>query len=130
MAVVKFDRLAFGRSLRRQVRANMNRATEYAVREVKQTLLGAPVPSRPGEPPRVVTGRHRRSIRRKPAKIIRGDVVGFYGSRGVKYARRLEYGFVGTTSDGRAVRQEPRPYLRPILRSKKRQIARIIATGK
>ena len=50
-----------------------------------------------------------------------------YVGTNVKYARRLEYGFVGRDKLGRNYNQAAQPYLRPGYESQKSRIARIIA---
>lgn len=72
-------------------------------------------PSKPGEPPKVITGALRSNVSHE-VKATRRQVTAAIGVRkgaADKYARRLELGFVGTDKAGRNVNQPPRPYLRP-----------------
>lgn len=81
-------------------------------------------PSKPGEPPKKVTGGLFDSIF---AKVIRLDraVVGIVGSN-MKYARRLELGFVGRDSRGRLYAQAPRPYLRRAISENRDRLRKIL----
>lgn len=81
-------------------------------------------PSRPGDPPRVVTSRLKNSITHEVERDGK-DIVGRVGSD-VPYARRLELGFTGPDSLGRPISTAPRPYLRPGLKNRLRQIAQIL----
>lgn len=62
------------------------------------------------------TGTLRRGItiteQRKAGRDVR---VAVGVSKGVPYARRIEYGFSGKDARGRTYNQPPRPYLRPAL---------------
>lgn len=69
-------------------------------------------PSKPGEPPKKVTGRFFRSVNYRVAKDANGDVVGLVGSD-VPYQPRLELGYAGTDSLGRKYHTAPRPSFRP-----------------
>ncbi len=69
-------------------------------------------PSKPGEPPKKVSGRLFRSVSYRVAKDADGNAVGLVGSN-VPYEPRLELGFAGTDSLGRKYRQAPRPAFRP-----------------
>lgn len=102
--------------------------------------------SAPGQPPAVDTGRLRASISSNwsgsgmakgkvsgQAKTNDGvgqpankylQLVGVVGTN-VEYARRLEFGFVGTDSRGREINQAPRPYLRPALHKNEKKIAKM-----
>jgi HK97 gp10 family phage protein len=67
-----------------------------------------------------------------PAK--QGDGLSPHGQKdevwigtNVKYARRIEYGFVGKDKLGRNYNQAAQPYLRPAVEQQKDRIARIIA---
>lgn len=67
-------------------------------------------PSKPGEPPKKLSNRLFASIAYEVIRQPRA-VIGVVGTN-VKYARRLELGFMGTDRAGRKVYQAPRPYLR------------------
>lgn len=82
-------------------------------------------PSREGEPPKQVTSNLN-------SKILLGDVEK-HGNvlvapilAGTEYARRLEFGFVGTDAKGRRYSQGPRPFLRPALERVRPRLAEII----
>lgn len=84
-------------------------------------------PSAPGEPPKKVTARLFNSIASRVERQGK-QVIGIVGSA-LKYARRLELGFVGRDSLGRNVDQAPRPYLRPGLTMSLQRIKKIIGGG-
>ncbi|MDG6245080.1 MAG: HK97 gp10 family phage protein [Methanolobus sp.] len=70
-----------------------------------------------GEFPHRVTGNLFRNIAAvSPVRVHRSSnkVEVAVGST-MEYARRLEYGFVGTDKLGRHYNQQPRPFLRPAL---------------
>lgn len=81
--------------------------------------------TRAGKPPMQVTGTLKKSITWKLVATYR-TLSGLIGSN-VRYARRLEFGFVGTDALGRVVHQPPHPYLRPAILNNKKRIMRIIA---
>lgn len=103
---------------------------------IKQTLsisnFGGTQPSKPGDPPHAGTGMLRNSITflvdKRPDEVV-GTVGVARGLGANKYALRLELGFVGIDSLGRNVNQLPRPFLKPSLVKKKREI-RVILAGK
>lgn len=85
-------------------------------------------PSKPGEPPKVVTGTLRSNIGFEIQKSP-NEVIGLLGVRmgpADKYAMRLELGFTGTDSLGRGYDQKERPYLRAALEQNKNQIQQIL----
>jgi hypothetical protein len=106
----------------------MGMAVTLVQRDIKVSLnVGNPkgdAPSAPGEPPRKVSGRLFGSIF---VKVIRNasQVLGVVGTN-VKYARRLELGFVGKDALGRMFRQKPRPFIRPAFVRLRDQIKRIL----
>jgi hypothetical protein len=59
-------------------------------------------------------------------------VFGIRGTVGsaLEYARRQELGFFGTDSAGRSVKHEARPYLRPSILEKRREILNAIGRGR
>lgn len=61
------------------------------------------------------------SVKKSP-----GQVEVLVGST-AEYARRLEYGFVGTDKKGRRYNQQPRPFLRPALDENTDEIEKAIA---
>ena len=67
----------------------------------------------------VLTGTLRRSIHMED----QGSHAVTVGTD-VPYARRLEFGFVGTDSRGRTYHQSARPYLRPALDENKPEMVR------
>lgn len=91
-----------------------NNAAKLVASETKQKLTttthrkGTPTPSRPGEPPSLVTGTLRRSVKIVPAQSVGGTAfVAKVGPTAI-YARIQELG--GDT--GWSV-LPPRPYLQP-----------------
>lgn len=58
------------------------------------------------------TGNLRRSLHVGEPRVSGGEASITVGTN-VPYARRLEYGFVGTDKRGRRYNQPARPYLRP-----------------
>lgn len=84
------------------------------VKRVGSRLVGLD-PSRPGEPPKVLYGQLRRGMTHSVTRDHMGTRVRAEVGSTVKYARRLELGFVGTDSRGRNVSFAARPYLRPAL---------------
>jgi hypothetical protein len=106
----------------------MGQAVTLVQREIKVSLnVGNRTgenPSSPGEPPRKVSGRLFNSIF---AKVLRNgsQVIGVVGTN-VKYARRLELGFVGKDALGRVFRQLPRPFIRPAFLRLRDHIKRIL----
>jgi hypothetical protein len=82
-------------------------------------------PSLPGEPPKRVSGRLRDSVVATEPVDKNGDVVGYVGVN-MKYARRLELGFVGTDRKGRRFNQKPRPFIRPAIANNKAAIQKIL----
>ena len=84
-------------------------------------------PSKPGEPPHVLSGRLRMSIRYK-VKSTTHAVIGYVGTN-VEYARRLELGFFGTDSQGHNIQQEPRPFLRSTMLSNAVNIMKVFRMG-
>src|SRR5690606_2259671 len=84
-------------------------------------------PSKPGEPPHVLSGRLRQSITHQ-VEVGSNYVRGRVGTN-VEYARRLELGFIGTDAAGRNVNQAPRPFLRPTLAEERAEILRRIVRG-
>ena len=81
-------------------------------------------PSRPGEPPKVVTSRLRTSITHAVERTATA-IIGRIGSN-VPHARRLELGFFGADKKGRNINQAARPYLRPSLKERLSQVIRIL----
>ena len=84
-----------------------------AVRRTKGGYLRGLGPSVEGQPPHALSGRLRQSISHA---ILRETmrVIARIGTN-VRYAARLERGFIGTDSRGRNIHQGPRPFLRPAL---------------
>jgi hypothetical protein len=84
-------------------------------------------PSREGDPPHVLSGRLRLSLRARAGRV--GNRIEGRMGTDVVYARRLEYGFTGTDSLGRNVRQGPRPFLRRALLENEREIIEALTRG-
>jgi len=139
----------------------MTKAAQFCEGVAKQKVSRGNVdgknPSKPGEPPKTVTGTLRANIGHD-VKVTPDEVIGMVGVRkgpADKYARRLELGFHGvvkvpahvrtqTHAWGRPLRpprkvrvrayrytvhQAPRPYLRPTVTENKQQILKLIAGG-
>jgi len=95
-----------------------------ATRRLKSGRLIGLDPSQEGESPKVLYGRLKQSITHKVIRkkfIIRAQI-----GTNVKYARRLELGYLGLDKIGRLISQGPRPFLRPGLMENKSKIARLI----
>jgi len=104
---------AEGRKLVRRRKGRSKKASNYHV------------VSKPGEPPAVDTGKLRQSITYNVAFFGR-NIILRVGSN-MKYARRLEWGFMGRDSLGRNVKQLPRPWLYPAYRRRKQQIINLLS---
>lgn len=90
-------------------------AVLYLEGVVKRDISAGQPPSRPGQPPHVLTGRLRQSI----THDVRRDGSTFIGRVGtnVEYARHLELG---------TRKMAPRPYLRPALLRERKRLADIL----
>lgn len=84
-------------------------------------------PSKPGEPPHVLHGRLRQSIKWAITKI--GTKFSLKIGTNMEYGPRLEFGFVGRDSLGRNYSQAPRPFLRPSIREEFKKLGQMIAKG-
>lgn len=86
-------------------------------------------PSAVGTPPKIVTGTLQRNIigSSRGTRITLGIRK---GSPAEAYALRLEKGFVGIDSRGRAYSQGPRPFLVPTIIDHGAEAARIAIEGK
>lgn len=80
----------------------------YPVPGTKNQMYQA---SAPGEPPAVMLGNLRRNITFK-TNFRSGMLEVIVGVRGVPYAKRLEFGFIGVDKRGRRYNQAPRPFFR------------------
>jgi hypothetical protein len=89
---------------------------------------GGKNPSSPGDVPNIGRGDLKRSI--TSATGMDGkDVVGVYGvAKGTasKYAKRLELGYIWTTSTGKHATQMPRPFIAPAYKLNKAKIKKIL----
>jgi len=92
------------------------------------------VVSKPGEPPAVGTGKLRQSITYNVSLFNKNIVLRVGILKGsaqkqtvLKYARRLEWGFIGKDKLGRNVHQLPRPWLYPAYRRKRQQIINLLS---
>lgn len=90
------------------------------IRRTKGGNLIGLAPSKPGEPPRTLTGRLKQSVS-YAINRTRGRVAVRIGTN-VVYGRRLELGFHGRDRLGRRYNQEPRPWLRPSVTENRREI--------
>ncbi|OLN21710.1 hypothetical protein BTO30_13485 [Domibacillus antri] len=98
---------------------------EYKVPGTKQTKHRA---SAEGEAPAVLFGQLRNSFAvefDRDKKYIQAYV----GVRGVPYARRLELGFTGKDSLGRAYNMQPRPYFYVTYEQQRNEIKKIMREG-
>ncbi|HEY8414806.1 MAG TPA: hypothetical protein VIK99_03435 [Thermaerobacter sp.] len=151
----------FMRAARSHLRSGMTKAVLFCEVVAKQKVSRGNVdgtnPSKPGEPPKTVTGTLMANIGHDVA-VTADEVIGMVGVRkgpANKYARRLELGFQGTVKVkahtrtqthawGRplktpkkvrvraysyTVNQPARPYLRPSVTENKDQILKLIAKG-
>lgn len=106
----------------------MNEAVVLVQADIKRSINvgnpGGKNPSAPGEPPRKVTARLFNSIF---GKVIRNgsQILGVVGTN-VVYGRRLELGFAGKDSLGRAYNQAPRPFIRPAFSRNRDRIKKIL----
>lgn len=115
--------------LYRQISSNMDLAVQHVKGEVQKSInrgnADGSSPSRPGEPPKKVSGRLFQSIATDKIEGI-SQIVGVIGTNDEK-APRLELGFVGTDAQGRNISQAPRPFLRPGLDNSASAVERILA---
>jgi len=120
---INFKLGPFNRKLEKEVEQNMTQAVQFAEGKIKESISrgnkGGGNPSRPGEPPKVRSGRLRSSITHEVTKEL-GGIVGRVGTN-VVYARWLE---LGTEN------MEPRPFLRPGILNNQRRIFNIISGGR
>lgn len=121
--------------LRRTEKETMERMTELmqylegeAKKKVSRGNKGGDNPSKPFEPPKVVSGTLRSNI----SYEVYSDTEKVIGALGVKtgqandYALRLELGFSGSDSKGRKYDQQPRPYLRTTIKENERKIKEVL----
>lgn len=114
-----------------KVLGSLEKRMEKAVLALKRDVRKAiskksPPASSEGEPPHVLDNHLRPGIMDEVDPMTRGgDIVGRVGTN-VKYARRLELGFVGTDKLGRKINQGPRPYLRATLIENKETYEKIL----
>ena len=93
------------RALRVQVPSRVGAVSERAAKKL-QSAVKAVVP--------VDTGQYRDSITIDKSSPNRATYTFEVGSD-VPYARVLEFGFVGTDSDGNTISRPPRPHWRPLM---------------
>lgn len=131
---VRLDTRATMLATRATLRLRMAQAT-IIVRDEAKVLLntGQPrkttaagnivglAPSKPGEPPRKITGQLQNSIRNEVRESLR-TIVGLVGTD-LKKARPLELG-------NRKGTLKARPFLRPALFNNLNRVRRILLTGK
>ena len=139
MATVTWRGIALQAKLAQVAYHNALKAGQYAVGQVKRSMKKGgqrrtkgkkrlpTAHSLPGQVPFVQTSTLKNSV---VAVVERkGNVIiSKFGSK-VKYAARLEWGFMGTDSLGRSVQQLARPYLRPVLRKHWKTLKKILTTG-
>lgn len=96
------------RSVERAAKRAINAVMSDAVREAKDVH---PFVTRSGD--------LERSVRIvKAARRVGDEIIGEWGSVGTAYGRRIELGFQGVDSLGRAVDAPPYPFLRPAAEKK------------
>ena len=136
MTVRKWRPREVERIVQKQMTVNMTQAMLYAEGQAKKLVSrgnrGGGNPSKPFDPPKVVTGTLRSNIGYE-VSIKGGEVVGALGVKkgpANEYAKRLELGFVGTDSAGRRIDQKPRPFLRPTINDNMNQLKKILGVRK
>lgn len=140
-AKVKWNANRVAKRYQKEMTTRMTKATSYLQGQVKKKIRrGQPVrrttggvlvgldPSKPGEPPKKVTGHLSRMIHRRVD--VRGGTITGIVSADTPYARRLELGFTGADALGRIVNQAPRPFLRPALKESRAVLKRILGVSK
>lgn len=120
-----------GDAVIRQMRTRAATAATRAADHVADTIrrdISRPGPSDPGEPPGRQSGALLGSVRTLPASAGEDRVTAAIevGGPTAPYARDLEFGFVGTTPDGRVVSLEPRPFFRRARLRERTAIGRVI----
>ena len=137
--ILQWNAPAVTKATQLRVERGIERASEFVEGDTKRLLstgqsvqrsggrLKGRNPSPEGSPPHVLTGRLRQSITHA-VEVTAQAIIGRIGTN-VKYARRLELGFVGTDSRGRIIHQGERPYLRPALKNNLAKILALIARG-
>jgi hypothetical protein len=117
---------------RKETEQRVLRAAIFVRDEIKRSLnignAGGDEPSAVGEPPRKVTGRLQGSITEEVV-VERNTVTGRVGTN-VEYAPRLEHGFKGTDSAGRAIDQGARPFMKPGLFNNLERVRKIMGAKK
>jgi hypothetical protein len=99
---------------------------EYKVPGTASTRYTA---SAPGEAPAVLFGQLRNAMTVKFEQDNK-QIQAYIGVRGVPYARRLELGFVGKDSLGRAYSMEPRPFFYITYEQQRNTIKKIMREGR
>jgi len=103
------------RDFQQQIESNARNAVILGANAYKNDVqAGAPY----------LTGTLRRSIH--VSDPDRGTEVVAYVGTDLEYARRLEYGFIGSDALGRVFNQTARPYFRPPLEQNKDRYIQII----
>jgi len=92
-----------------------------AIRRGDGSLFGLD-PSKPGEPPHLLTGRLRASIDHRVER--RGKLINIYISAGTNYAKDLEYGKPSAGAFRGAI--APRPFMRPALARNRTKAIRML----
>ncbi len=87
------------------------------------TAAAIPIESQAKRTAPFVSGQLKRDIHTEAKKTSTGAVALIGNSGAVPYARRQEFGFSGADSLGRVFNDPGRPYLRPALRSQRKQAA-------
>lgn len=96
----------------------MNNVERAIIRGMDATMQAAVLKAKGNHPWNNRTGNAERSIQVvQPARKTAGSFLGKWGSKGIRYFARLEFGFSGSDSRGRSFNQRPRPSLGPAKRS-------------
>lgn len=97
---------------------------------INATMTDAVLRAKRSHPWRNRTGFAEGSIRiLVPATAATAAIEGVWGSSGVRYMARLEFGFQGVDRAGRLIDQRARPALRPAQQIAVRRLARRIRTA-
>lgn len=111
---ITIRRAAFTDRVKKRIEFNLETVGKLLINNL-EAAVSTPWPpaSRVGESPHRRTGTLRGGFKMTiKRRLLSVDLRVFTN---VPYARRLEFGFVGTDRLGRNINQGPRPYWRPVL---------------
>lgn len=130
-AKIEWDTRRARNLLLRHLGRGMDRAMVHLQGQIRRRVnvsnRSGRTPSRPGEPPRKVSGRLQRSIAKDVYYYV-DRVVGRVGSN-VRYARPLEEGWSGVDVRGRRRTLLARPYLVSTLERERDRLMRLVIRG-